>query len=210
MLTRTITIMMLFALLGGSGLCLAQEQAPDPMAYAKKQINEALNILRTRNKEDQEAMKKSRQQLHKILSESFDMPEISTRALARNKAKFKPEEFTEFNELFTRLLFETYLNSLETYSKEEVVFVSRKDLAPGTVTIATEVVRADTKIPIDYTMHLVKQKWTIYDVQVEGVSLSKNYRTQFREILMNKPPKHLIELLQKKVATLEKKEKDEK
>lgn len=215
---RILTGALLCGLLGGPGLCpaqgqaaqeqAAQEQVEDPLAYAEKRVNEALNILRSRNEKDKASMEKARLQLHKILAEVFDMPEISTRALARNKRKFKPEQFTEFNELFTRLLFETYLTNLNKYAQEEINFLSRKDLAPGRVIVATEVVKDGVKYPINYSMHLVKNKWMVYDVQVEGVSLSKNYRTQFREILMNKKPEQLIELLRKKVADLEKKGPD--
>jgi len=39
----------------------------------------------------------------------------------------------------------------------------------------------------------------IYDVVIEGVSLINNYRSQFREILVNKPPESLLETLRKKV-----------
>jgi phospholipid transport system substrate-binding protein len=42
--------------------------------------------------------------------------------------------------------------------------------------------------------------WRVYDVVVEGVSLINNYRSQFKEILANKPPESLLEALRKKVG----------
>jgi phospholipid transport system substrate-binding protein len=42
--------------------------------------------------------------------------------------------------------------------------------------------------------------WRVYDVVIEGVSLINNYRSQFREILANKPPESLLETLRKKVG----------
>jgi phospholipid transport system substrate-binding protein len=42
--------------------------------------------------------------------------------------------------------------------------------------------------------------WRVYDVKVEGVSLVKNYRSQFREILSKESPDQLIERLKEKVA----------
>jgi phospholipid transport system substrate-binding protein len=41
--------------------------------------------------------------------------------------------------------------------------------------------------------------WTVYDVRIEGVSLVKNYRTQFEKILMKSSPQELIERLKTKI-----------
>jgi phospholipid transport system substrate-binding protein len=40
--------------------------------------------------------------------------------------------------------------------------------------------------------------WKVYDVIVEGVSMVKNYRTQFKEILANDSPEKLLEVLREK------------
>lgn len=55
-------------------------------------------------------------------------------------------------------------------------------------------------IPIYYRVILKGGVWRVYDVVIEGVSLISNYRSQFREILMNKPPEYLLETLRKKVV----------
>jgi phospholipid transport system substrate-binding protein len=41
-------------------------------------------------------------------------------------------------------------------------------------------------------------KWQVYDVVIEGVSMVKNYRSQFKKLLTNKKPEDLIETLKKK------------
>jgi len=43
-------------------------------------------------------------------------------------------------------------------------------------------------------------EWRVYDVVIEGVSLISNYRTQFKDILANKPPEAVLETLRKKVG----------
>ena len=47
-------------------------------------------------------------------------------------------------------------------------------------------------------MILENGEWKVYDVVIEGVSLVQNYRTQFREILMNKSPEDLLKMLRQK------------
>jgi len=45
----------------------------------------------------------------------------------------------------------------------------------------------------------VGEKWKVYDVVIENVSLVQNYRTQFNDILAKKTPDKLLEILRKKV-----------
>ena len=40
----------------------------------------------------------------------------------------------------------------------------------------------------------------VYDVSIEGVSMVKNYRTQFRDILAKGSAEKLLEILRKKVG----------
>jgi phospholipid transport system substrate-binding protein len=43
-------------------------------------------------------------------------------------------------------------------------------------------------------------QWKVYDIIVEGVSLVKNYRTQFASILNKDKPAQLIQQLNDKLA----------
>ena len=64
-------------------------------------------------------------------------------------------------------------------------------------------------VPIKYSMKLSKGVWRVYDVNIEGVSLIKNYRSQFAKILNKNKPEYLIQRLRDKVALLEKGENPE-
>jgi phospholipid transport system substrate-binding protein len=41
-------------------------------------------------------------------------------------------------------------------------------------------------------------QWRVYDVVIEGISMVKNYRGQFREILSTKTPEDLLQTLREK------------
>jgi phospholipid transport system substrate-binding protein len=60
-------------------------------------------------------------------------------------------------------------------------------------------VSSTKQMPIDFSFLKQDEKWLLYDVRVEGVSLVKNYRTQFREILLNKSADQFIERVRDKV-----------
>jgi phospholipid transport system substrate-binding protein len=66
------------------------------------------------------------------------------------------------------------------------------------------VTKAGTEIPVDYRMHRVGDRWLVYDVTIDGVSLVANYRAQFNKIIQTSSFKGLVDKLKaKKVEGLE-------
>ena len=136
-----------------------------------------------------------------IINEIFDWTELSKRTLGRNWKKFSPAQRTEFTGLFSRLLEGVYADRLLAYSDEKVIFEKETELKKGKVEVASHIRTADgTKIPLNYRLIEKNGKWRVYDVVIEGVSMVKNYRGQFREILSKKKPEDLIETLKKKTS----------
>jgi phospholipid transport system substrate-binding protein len=43
--------------------------------------------------------------------------------------------------------------------------------------------KTGTEVPIEYRMLKKGERWLVYDVIIEGVSLVSNYRTQFNKII---------------------------
>jgi phospholipid transport system substrate-binding protein len=112
-----------------------------------------------------------------------------------------PEQQTEFVELFTEVLQGVYADLLMTYTDQKVIFGDEKMLKKGRAEVESYLVTSDgRKIPIFYRLTDKTGSWRVYDVIIEGVSLVKNYRTQFKEILANNPPEKLLEILRGKVA----------
>ena len=54
------------------------------------------------------------------------------------------------------------------------------------------VVSKSGQVLITYRVIKEENGWKVYDVVIEGVSLVSNYRTQFREILGNNPPRSCL------------------
>jgi phospholipid transport system substrate-binding protein len=130
----------------------------------------------------------------------FDFKELSRRTLGRTWKKLSPEQRTEFVELFTQVLQGVYADLLMSYTDQKVIFGDEKMLKKGRAEVESYLVTSDgRKIPIFYRLTDKTGSWRVYDVIIEGVSLVKNYRTQFKEILANNPPEKLLEILRGKV-----------
>jgi phospholipid transport system substrate-binding protein len=133
--------------------------------------------------------------VRRIAEQVFDFEETARRALGRHWQARTPEERREFVGLFTDLLERTYISRIETYSGERVVYAG--DTVEGEeATVRTRLVTRDGKeVPIDYRMRRAGDRWLVYDVVIEGVSLVANYRTQFNKIVQTESYESLVQKL---------------
>jgi phospholipid transport system substrate-binding protein len=135
-----------------------------------------------------------------IIGEVFDFTELSRRTLGREWKKMNGEQQKEFVELFRELLQGVYADRLLAYTDQKVVFDKEKMLKKGRAEVQSNIVLSDgRKVPIFYRLTNKSGQWKAYDLIIEGVSLVKNYRTQFREILAKDPPEKLLQILRDKV-----------
>lgn len=136
-----------------------------------------------------------------IIGEVFDFTELSKRTLGREWRKLKDEQKNEFVGLFRKLLQGVYADRLLAYTDQKVVFEKEKKLKKGRAEVQSNIVLSDgKKVPIFYRLTNKSGQWKVYDLIIEGVSLVKNYRTQFREIIAKDSPDKLLEILRKKVG----------
>jgi len=129
----------------------------------------------------------------------FDFEELSKRTLGREWKNFSAEQQTEFVKLFKELLQGVYADRLLAYSDQKVIYDKEIMLKEGQAEVQSYLQTSDgTKIPLFYRLTDKSGSWKVYDMVIEGVSMVKNYRTQFRDILSNGSPDKLLEILREK------------
>jgi phospholipid transport system substrate-binding protein len=163
-------------------------------------VNMVLDVLRDPSLKAETAKKVKKDKIRAIAEKMFDFTELSKRTLVKNWSNFNPEQQREFIDLYTSLLGNTYANKIMAYTDEKIVFGKEIELTEKTVEVQSTVMKKTGTIPINYRVLLKDGSWRVYDVVIEGVSLVNNYRSQFNEILANKPPESLLETLRKKVG----------
>jgi phospholipid transport system substrate-binding protein len=130
----------------------------------------------------------------------FDFNELSRRTLGRDWKKMSAEQQKEFVNLFKQLLQGVYADRLLAYSDQKVIFDKETMLKKGRAEVQSYLETSDgSKIPLFYRLTDKSGSWKVYDIIIEGVSMVKNYRTQFRQILSKNSPDKLIEILRNKV-----------
>ncbi len=130
----------------------------------------------------------------------FDFTELSKRTLGRDWKKMSAEQQKEFVKLFKQLLQGVYADRLLAYSDQKVIFDKEIMLKKGRAEVQSYLQTSDgKKIPLFYRLTDKSGSWKVYDMIIEGVSMVKNYRTQFKQILAKDSADKLIEILREKV-----------
>ena len=173
------------ALLPLACVCIFPSPAPAgaPTDQLKAPVDEVIRILRDPNLKSDSMVAERRAAIRKKAESIFDFQEIAKRALGRHWQSLSAGEQGEFVLLFTDLLERAYLVKIERYSGEPIVYTG--DSIEGELaTVKTKfITKQGTEMPIEYRLLRHGDRWLVYDVFVEGVSLIANYRTQFDRIM---------------------------
>jgi len=105
-----------------------------------------------------------------------------------------------FTSLFRELLTNTYWRKISGYTNERVEYKSERLRSEALATVNTIIKTDSVDIPVDYKLYRKNDRWMAYDVVIEQVSLVRNYRSSFQDIVRDSGIDGLISQLQTKVA----------
>ena len=171
--------------------------AANPTDTVKAYVDEVLNVLNNSASEDSK-----KEEIGQIAARMFDFTSMSKATLGKNWKKLTKDQRPEFVRLLRSILENAYISKMMGYTDEKTVFIKERPLSKTRVEVQTNLVTGNTEIPMHYRMLRLKDQWKVYDVIIEGVSLIKNYRTQFRRILAKQSPDELLQVMRKKVGEI--------
>jgi len=165
-------------------------RAGAPTEQLKAQIDRVLKLI------DDPALKDNpkdkRVAVRKIADDIFDFGETAKRALGRHWAARTQAERDEFVQLFGDLLERSYISKIELYGGEKIQYMSDRIEDDQAAVLSKLVTKAGSDVPIEYRMLKKGDRWLVYDVIIEGVSLVANYRTQFNKIIQTSSYAELV------------------
>ena len=180
------------------GLSSAPAAAGVPTDQLKGAVERVLKTLDDPALKGDARVGERRVAVRKIANEIFDFSEIAKRSMARHWQPLSEAQRTEFVGLFADLLERSYISKIETYGGEKIQYTAER--ADGEfATVSTRIVTKNgTEVPVDYRMIKRADRWLVYDVSIEGVSLVSNYRTQFNKIIQTTSYNELVSKLRNK------------
>ena len=189
-------VVTLTLVVGGS----AAAQAGEPTEAIRGAVNQGVEILKNAKLDNQKQRAQVIDRLRQIVYPLFDFNEMAMRSLGANWRRLQPEQRKEFVSTFTALLEKTYADQIDLYEGQKVVY--------GAETIDGNFAQVDSRIidkngqtySVVYRLHRVDNKWRIYDVVAENISLVNNYRSQFSRVIAKSSFEELLRVMKQQLG----------
>jgi phospholipid transport system substrate-binding protein len=189
---RLVLHLILVVLVGLAVWAPTPARAGAPTDQLKASVEQIVKILEDPALRAGARAQERRAAIRKEAEGVFDFTETAKRALGRHWQGLSDKDRQEFTTLFTDLIERAYISKIERYSGERVAYAG-ESVDSGLATVRTRfVTKQGTEIPVDYRMQQRGDRWLVYDVSVEGVSLINNYRTQFDKIIQTSSYAELV------------------
>jgi phospholipid transport system substrate-binding protein len=163
-------------------------------------LDKALAIMQDHHFRQPGEKQAQTEKLWELIRQAYDFEGITERAVGRNWKLFSAEQKKQFIDVFTTLLGNSYISKIQGnfHDSDKVDFLGEEMLGGDKAIVKSMIVREVDSFPVDYRVRALGGTWRIYDVNIEGVSLVANYRSQFDQILSKDSPDVLIERVRAK------------
>jgi phospholipid transport system substrate-binding protein len=98
-------------------------------------------------------------------------------------SQFNAKQKAEFIDLYTKLFQNFYIEKLDFFSNETIVFQPATTMGKKKIQIQSALISKGTQYSMLYKMFKTRDSWKIYDLEIEGVSLLRSYRSQYHHFL---------------------------
>jgi len=175
--------------------------SPGPTDALKPTLRDIMDVINDPAFSGTEHREDRREKIMSIAASGFNFGEMSKRVLGKTWRGLDQQQRGHFEELFTKLLENAYIGKLEDYSGQEILY--KDERIKGKRAAVSTVVKDNgtAPLPVNYVMLEQSGGWQVYDINIEGVSLLRNYREQFKSILRKEKFEGLIKVLQEKNAS---------
>lgn len=171
-----------------------------PTAQLQPVIEKIIVILDDDSLKGDENREQRRSKIMSTVSSGFNFREMSRRVLGKTWNDLSADERDYFVTQVTKLFENVYIGKLESYGGRTVEFVAER-VKGKRAQVTTLIPYEQSKIPIHYILQREQDKWLVYDINIEGISLVRNYKEQFRTILRQQKYEGLIKVIEEKNKT---------
>jgi phospholipid transport system substrate-binding protein len=182
----------------GATLVAGAAFAGPPTEQLKSEIDRVVKTLDDPNLKGDAKTVERRSRVRSIANNIFDWAETARRSLARHWQPLSDGQREEFVKLFGDLLERSYISKIELYGGEGILYVG-ESIDGNQAAVRTKITtKQGTDVPIEYRMIRRGDRWMVYDVVIESVSLVSNYRTQFNKIIQTSSYQELVKKMKTK------------
>ena len=138
--------------------------AVTPTEQVRASVNNIVAILKNPSLKADSRKKDRREQLRRAIFSRFDFPEMAMRSMGSYWRKLSPKEQDEFVQLFTDLLERAYIDQIESYSDQKVVY-TKETVDQDYAEVQSKLLSSKgEEFSLNYRVHLAGKEWKVYDV----------------------------------------------
>jgi phospholipid transport system substrate-binding protein len=174
-----------------------------PQELVTKVAQDTLKDLDAHRSEYKQNPKRVRELVDKNMLPYFDTAYAAQLVLAKNWRTATPEQRKRFVEAFYQSLLQNYGDALLEFTPDRLKILPFQGNPNDKVaTVRTEIRRDNgSRVPVNYSLRQTPDGWKAYDVQIEGVSYVKSFRTDFGAEIAEKGLEAVIQRLEQQVAS---------
>lgn len=168
---------------------------PEPQKQVETMVDAVLSVMR----DPALSVAEKKEQISGKVQQYLDIDSMSRRTLGAYWDGATEEQRQRFSQLFIKVLEKTYLNRIEDYSDGTVKYLKER-VKDDKAIIDTVIVAKELEIPVQYLMIYNGTSWQVFDMVIEGVSLVRNYRSSYGEIIRREGYDGLFALMESKLG----------
>ena len=176
----------------------APSRAGGPTDQVRGTVDKVLTIVRSSQPTSKAQMETQRAQLVEVIYPRFDFTEMAKRSLGRHWAGRTPTEQREFVVIFAAMLGRSYIDNIESYTSQKVLYTRESEDQSYAEVDTTIVTEERPPIAIKYKLHSVNKEWKVYDLVIEDISVVGNYRSQFDRVILGSSFEDLLRVMKEK------------
>lgn len=162
-----------------------QTAGAEPVHPAVALVEDTANKIQAQLRAEREVVTKNPKRVYELVEQivlpNFDFSAMSASVLGKHWRGASAEQKQRFTQEFKVLLVRTYAKALvDNMDRKITTLPLRAAKDANDVTVRTEIPQqGGFPLPINYSMELKDGAWKVYDVDIDGISMVKNYRTTF-------------------------------
>ena len=187
-----------------AGTAHAADAAPlGPNELVTKVAQDTLKDLNANRDAYQKDPNKVRELVDRNMLPHFDTTYAAQLVLAKHWRTATAEQRKRFVDAFYQSLLQNYGEALVEFTPERLkILPFQGNPTDKVATVRTEVRRDNgQRVPVNYSLRQTPEGWKAYDVQIEGISYVKSFRTDFGSEIQQKGIDAVIQRLEAQIAS---------
>ena len=177
---KVLLVLLAFVTIGALTGMTSDEMVP-PDQMVKSVANEVLEIVKNdKDLQNGDSRKMTAMAQEKVVPH-FDFERMSRNALGKPWATATPEQQQAFVQEFRQLTTRTYSSALSKYKNQTIQYIPFTSQPNATeAKVKTLILQpGGQSIPVEYLLEKESDQWKVFDVVIDGLSLTAAHRGEY-------------------------------